>query len=83
VLRNPITGAACCAWATNGHAAKLPNPAMNSRRRISNLPRPDFHRLDRTAYSMTSSANNRIDVGTSIPNAFAIFRMPLDVGFDN
>ena len=35
LLRNPITGtAACCARATTGHAAALPSPAMNSRRRI-------------------------------------------------
>jgi hypothetical protein len=36
---NPITGiGACCPRATTGHAAALPNPAMNSRRRIRNLP---------------------------------------------
>ena len=34
-LRNPITGlAGCCARATTDHAAALPSPAMNSRRRI-------------------------------------------------
>jgi hypothetical protein len=33
--RYPITGiAACCARAATGHAAVLPRPAMNSRRRI-------------------------------------------------
>jgi len=37
--RNPITGtAACCARAANGHAAALPSPAMNCRRRIRHLP---------------------------------------------
>jgi hypothetical protein len=29
----------CCARATAGHAAVLPSPAMNSRRRIRDLPR--------------------------------------------
>jgi hypothetical protein len=37
--RLPIIGiAACCARATTGHAAALPSPAMNSRRRIRDLP---------------------------------------------
>jgi hypothetical protein len=35
LLRNPITGiAGCCARAASGHAAALPSPAINSRRRI-------------------------------------------------
>ena len=35
-----VTGiAACCARATTGHAAALPSPTMNSRRRIRDLPR--------------------------------------------
>ena len=39
-LGNPITGiAGCCALAASGHAAALPSPAMNSRRRIRDLPR--------------------------------------------
>jgi hypothetical protein len=39
-LRIPITGTAgCCARATTGHAAAPPIPAMNSRRRIHDLPR--------------------------------------------
>ena len=38
--RYPMTGiAGCCARATTGHAAALPSPAMNSRRRIRDLPR--------------------------------------------
>src|SRR5262249_11043236 len=41
-LKLPITGSAgCCARAANGHAAALPSPAMNSRRRISDLLRLD------------------------------------------
>ena len=37
--RKPITGTVdCCARATTGHAAALPIPAMNSRRRILDLP---------------------------------------------
>src|SRR5216683_2579085 len=37
-LINPITGFAdCCARAPAGHAAALPSPAMNSRRRIHHL----------------------------------------------
>jgi hypothetical protein len=33
--RYPITGiAGCCALATSGHAAALPSPTMNCRRRI-------------------------------------------------
>src|SRR6516162_4221020 len=39
---NPITGiAGCCARATTGHATALPSPAMNSRRRMSDLLRLD------------------------------------------
>jgi hypothetical protein len=39
--RNPMVGtlAACCARAITDHAAALPSPAMNSRRRISGLQR--------------------------------------------
>ena len=36
----------CCARAATGHAAALPSPAMNSRRRISNAS--DL--ISRTAY---------------------------------
>jgi hypothetical protein len=32
-------GSGCCARATTGHAVALPSPAMNSRRRIRDLPR--------------------------------------------
>jgi hypothetical protein len=32
---------ACCACAASGHVAALPSPTMNSRRRISDLPRLD------------------------------------------
>ena len=32
------TRSACCARTANGHAAALPSPAMNSRRRIRDLP---------------------------------------------
>jgi hypothetical protein len=40
LLRNPIVGIiGCCARATTGHAAALPSPAMNSLRRIRDLPR--------------------------------------------
>jgi len=40
-LGNPITGiAGCCARATTGHAAALPSPTMNSRRRISHASQP-------------------------------------------
>ena len=35
-LTNPITG---IAGAISGHAAALPSPTMNSRRRICDLPR--------------------------------------------
>jgi hypothetical protein len=38
-VANPITGiAGCCARATTGHAAALPSPAINSRRRIGYPP---------------------------------------------
>ena len=38
-LRYPITGiVGCCARAASGLAAALPSPAMNSRRRIRDLP---------------------------------------------
>jgi hypothetical protein len=38
VPRYPITGNDfSCARATTGHAAVLPSPAMNSRRRINHL----------------------------------------------
>ena len=37
-LRNPTTGIAACARATAGHAAVLPSPTMNSRRRILDSP---------------------------------------------
>jgi hypothetical protein len=38
---NPTTGSAgCCARATSGHAAALPIPAMNSRRRICHASEP-------------------------------------------
>src|SRR5262249_16029977 len=30
----PMTGVGCCAWAANRHAAAIPMPAMNSRRRM-------------------------------------------------
>jgi hypothetical protein len=41
VLSNPITGiAACCARAATGHAAALPIPAMNSRRRTGHASKP-------------------------------------------
>jgi hypothetical protein len=37
-MRSPTTGSAdCCARATTGHAAPLPRPTMNSRRRIRDL----------------------------------------------
>src|SRR5271166_4406606 len=40
--RTPTTGdALCCARAAYGHAAMPQSPAMNSRRRISDLPRLD------------------------------------------
>src|SRR6516225_181330 len=40
LLRYPITGTDDpCARAANGHAAALPSPAMNSRRRIYEPPR--------------------------------------------
>ena len=34
LLRKPMTGAGCCACAANRHAAAIPMPAMNSRRRM-------------------------------------------------
>jgi hypothetical protein len=34
------TRSPCCARAASGHAAVLPSPAMNSRRRIRHLPKP-------------------------------------------
>src|SRR5204862_1810299 len=41
---------------------------------------PDFHRLDRTSfawrtYSMTSSASNWSELGTSMPSALAVCRL--------
>jgi hypothetical protein len=39
LVSHPIIGiAGCCALAATGHAAVLPSPAMNSRRRIRDLP---------------------------------------------
>jgi hypothetical protein len=39
-MRTPMrrTRSPCCARAASGHAAALPRPAMNSRRRIGHLP---------------------------------------------
>ena len=38
IAEEPTTGiAGCCARAASGHAAVLPSPAMNSRRRIADL----------------------------------------------
>ena len=35
-----LTRSPCCARATTGHAAALPSPAMNSRRRIGHASKP-------------------------------------------
>src|SRR6267378_954376 len=43
---------------------------------------PDFHRQDRTSFawrthSITSSARNRIDIGSSMPIALAVLRLTI------
>jgi hypothetical protein len=46
LCNSPITGiACCCARAASGHAAALPSPAMNSRRRILDPSRLDQRTL--------------------------------------
>jgi hypothetical protein len=55
LLRYPITGTVgCCARATIGHAAALPRPAMNVRRRIH-----PSQRCDRIAHQDLGGALSR------------------------
>jgi hypothetical protein len=57
----PINGTAarCCARATTVHAAALPSPATNSRRRILDPP------ADRASLSPSRLSGNRLGLGSN------------------
>ena len=59
--RNPITGiAGCCARAASGHAAALPSPAMNSRRRIRSPRRRWRERSDGEAERLAFEVDDEL-----------------------
>jgi hypothetical protein len=53
----------CCAPAARGYVAALPSPTMNSRRRISDLPRLDRHHIAVGAACLALTPNRFCSAG--------------------